>query len=98
MKLRRRPHEFLISLHDPEGNELAFADDYRFDPDPVLFYKIPRDGEYRFEMPQPIPSYLLAIAVGDLEFRPIGERAGVYAEPSLVEAAEDGSDDDLRLV
>ena len=45
------------------------------------------DGVYHFEMPQAIPSYLLAVAVGDLEFRSIDERAGVYAEPSVVEAA-----------
>jgi len=45
------------------------------------------DGVYHFEMPQAIPSYLLAIAVGDLEFRSIDERAGVYAEPSVIEAA-----------
>jgi leukotriene A-4 hydrolase/aminopeptidase len=45
------------------------------------------DGVYRFEMPQRIPSYLLAVAVGDLAFRPLGPRAGVYAEPSVVEAA-----------
>jgi len=41
-------------------------------------------GVYRFEMTHPIPSYLLALAVGDLEFRPLGERSGVYAEPSVV--------------
>jgi leukotriene-A4 hydrolase len=44
-------------------------------------------GVYRFEMPQAVPSYLLALAVGDLEFRSIGPRAGVYAEPSVVEEA-----------
>ncbi len=44
-------------------------------------------GVYEFEMPQAIPSYLLAIAAGDLEFRAIDDRAGVYAEPSLVDAA-----------
>ncbi|MEG3191732.1 M1 family metallopeptidase [Lysobacter sp. D1-1-M9] len=46
-----------------------------------------RDGTYSFEMPQPIPSYLLAIAAGDLVFEPISERAGVWAEPAAVEAA-----------
>ena len=46
-----------------------------------------RNGEYRFRMPLPIPSYLIALAVGDLEFRPTGERTGVYAEPAVVEAA-----------
>ena len=45
------------------------------------------DGHYFFEMPQPIPSYLIALAVGDLSFRSIGPRTGVYAEPSVVESA-----------
>ncbi|MGK7296513.1 MAG: M1 family metallopeptidase [Candidatus Wenzhouxiangella sp. M2_3B_020] len=45
------------------------------------------DGLYTFEMPQPIPSYLMAIAVGRLEFEAVGPRSGVYAEPSLVDAA-----------
>jgi leukotriene-A4 hydrolase len=45
------------------------------------------DGVYHFEMKQPIPTYLLALAVGDLDFRPIGNRCGVYAEPSMVEKA-----------
>jgi len=45
------------------------------------------DGDYRFSMPQPIPSYLLAIAVGKLEFRSLGARSGVYAEPGRIEAA-----------
>lgn len=44
-------------------------------------------GVYRFEMPQPIPSYLIALAVGDLEFRTLGPRTGVYAEPSVVAKA-----------
>jgi leukotriene A-4 hydrolase/aminopeptidase len=45
------------------------------------------DGIYNFEMPQPVPSYLLALAVGDIEFRSLGPRSGVYAEPSVVERA-----------
>ncbi len=45
------------------------------------------DGVYRFRMPQPIPSYLLALAVGDLEFRPLGSSSGVYALPGVVERA-----------
>ena len=42
---------------------------------------------YRFHMAQPIPSYLFALAVGDLVARDIGPRTRVYAEPSIVEAA-----------
>ena len=44
-------------------------------------------GEYHFQMKQPISSYLLALAVGDLTFKPISGRSGVYAENSLVEKA-----------
>ncbi len=46
-----------------------------------------RDGEYTFNMPQRIPSYLMAIAAGDLVFKPISDRSGVWAEPSMVERA-----------
>lgn len=46
-----------------------------------------RDGVYEFNMPQPIPSYLIALAIGDLHFKAIGERTGVYAEPALLESA-----------
>jgi leukotriene-A4 hydrolase len=44
-------------------------------------------GTYHFTMDRPVPAYLLALAVGDLEFRSLGERVGVYAEPSVVDAA-----------
>ena len=44
-------------------------------------------GEYRFAIAQPIPPYLIALAVGDLAFQPMSERTGVWAEPALVEEA-----------
>ncbi|HEX6158647.1 MAG TPA: M1 family metallopeptidase [Thermoanaerobaculia bacterium] len=44
-------------------------------------------GEYRFRMPQAIPSYLLALAVGDMAFRRLGDNSGVYAEKPVIEAA-----------
>ena len=49
--------------------------------------EIRSDGVYQFNMPQPIPSYLMAIGIGKLEFQSTGPRSGVYAEPSLVDAA-----------
>ena len=49
--------------------------------------KAKRNGEYAFVMSQAIPSYLIALAVGDLEFKETGPRTGVYAEKSLVKAA-----------
>ena len=44
-------------------------------------------GSYEFTMPQPIPSYLMALGAGDLEFIALGERSGVYAEPEMVRNA-----------
>jgi len=45
------------------------------------------DGVYHFQMPQAIPSYLMALAVGKLEFQATGPRSGVYAEPAALKAA-----------
>ncbi len=45
------------------------------------------DGAYHFEMPQPVPPYLLALAVGDIRFQALSERSGVYAEPPVVSKA-----------
>src|SRR5690554_543030 len=45
-------------------------------------------GEYSFQMKQPIPSYLLALAVGELRYAKLGERSGVYAEPHMIDAVE----------
>ncbi|MBZ2205954.1 M1 family metallopeptidase [Massilia soli] len=44
-------------------------------------------GGWRFTMPQAIPSYLLAIAIGEIDSRTLGPRTGVYAEPKRIEAA-----------
>jgi hypothetical protein len=49
--------------------------------------KVKHNGEYLFVMPQAIPSYLIALAVGDLAFKETGPRTGVYAEKSVVKAA-----------
>ncbi len=58
----------------------------------------PRGGTYRFTMPQRIPPYLLALAVGDLDFAPLGPRSGVYAEPSvLAKAAHEFADTERMM-
>ncbi len=44
-------------------------------------------GLYTFEMKLRIPAYLLALAVGDITFRALDERTGVYAEPVTLEKA-----------
>ena len=42
---------------------------------------------FEFRLEQPVPPYLIAIAIGDISFKPVGPRSGVYAEPSVVERA-----------
>lgn len=42
------------------------------------------DGKYHFEMKQPIPVYLIALAVGNLEYRSLGTNCGVYSEPEMI--------------
>ena len=48
---------------------------------------ISSDGKYSFRMAQPIPAYLLALAVGQVEYRSVGERCAVYAVPELIDKA-----------
>src|SRR5690606_13401907 len=48
---------------------------------------VPGGRAFEFRMTQPIPPYLIALAVGDLAFSPESTRTGVYTEPSLLEAA-----------
>ncbi|CAN5300094.1 M1 family metallopeptidase [soil metagenome] len=46
---------------------------------------VPGGGRaYRFKMDKPVASYLIAIAIGDLTFTPLGKRTGVYTEPSVM--------------
>ncbi|MFT3687432.1 MAG: leukotriene A4 hydrolase C-terminal domain-containing protein [Phycisphaerales bacterium] len=45
-------------------------------------------GVYTFKQEKAIPSYLMAIAVGDVEFKPIDNRTGVYAEHSVIDKAK----------
>lgn len=46
-----------------------------------------KDGDYFFRMPQAIPAYLIALAIGDLEFKAMSERTGVYAEKVWLDKA-----------
>jgi leukotriene-A4 hydrolase len=57
-----------------------------------------QDGAFRFHMSEPIPPYLIALAAGRLAFAPISNRAGVYAEPSLVKAARDELVDTEKMI
>ena len=50
---------------------------------------VPVEGgrAFEFRLEQPVPPYLFAMAIGDIAYRPVGPRSGVYAEPSVVDAA-----------
>jgi len=58
----------------------------------------PPSGDYTFRMPHAIPSYLIALAVGDLDSRYLGYRTGVWAEPSVVEKAAKEFEDTERMI
>jgi aminopeptidase N len=60
--------------------------------------RVKRNGQYSFVMQDPVPSCLIALAVGDLRFKETGARTGVYAEkPLLDQAAKDFADTDTML-
>jgi aminopeptidase N len=60
--------------------------------------KSPRDGDYTFKMEQAIPSYLMAIAAGDLVYRNTGPRSGVWAEPAMADKAAAEFSDTEKMI
>jgi hypothetical protein len=74
----------VLTLYDASGTELAYDDDYRFHPDPVLHYSVPKDGEYTIEIRDALyrgrEDFVYRIAIGELPFVtsafPLGGRAG----------------------
>jgi leukotriene A-4 hydrolase/aminopeptidase len=57
-----------------------------------------RTGGYKFEMPQAIPPYLIALAAGDIAFKPLGNRTGVYTEPATLDKAALEFEDTEKMV
>jgi aminopeptidase N len=55
-------------------------------------------GIYEFKMRQAIPPYLIALAVGDIAYKPVSSRTGVYAEPSMLDKAQDEFSDMEKMV
>jgi hypothetical protein len=74
----------VLTLYDSGGNELAYDDDYRFHPDPVIHFAVPKDGEYIIEIRDALyrgrEDFVYRIAIGELPFVtsafPLGGRAG----------------------
>ena len=82
----------MITLRDAAGKEMAFCDDYRFRPDPVLFFEVPKDGAYVLYVSDAIyrgrEDFVYRLTIGELPFLtsifPLGGRAG---EPAKFEMA-----------
>ncbi len=73
-----------LALYNAEGKELAYVDDFRFNPDPVMYCVIPADGQYTIEIKDAIfrgrEDFVYRITIGELPFVtsifPLGGRAG----------------------
>jgi aminopeptidase N len=75
-----------IPLQDTPGVRVTFQGRVRTPAGLYAVMAAERAGEH-FKMDKPVPSYLIALAAGNLEFRPLGGRCGVFAEPALIDAA-----------
>jgi leukotriene-A4 hydrolase len=53
---------------------------------------------FRFKMDRPVPPYLIALAIGDLTFRPLGKRTGVWTEPAMMDRAATELADTEKMV
>ena len=79
-----------LSLRDGKGRELAYDDDYRFHPDPVLFFTVPHDGEYAIFIRDSIyrgrDDFVYRITAGELPFvTSIFPLGGPVGEKTMVE-------------
>ncbi|MFA6102792.1 MAG: PPC domain-containing protein [Victivallaceae bacterium] len=61
-----------LTLYDAKGGELAFADDFRYEQDPVLFYNIPADGDYFLAVRDSIyrgrEDFVYRVKIGELPY------------------------------
>ena len=91
-----------IPIQDSPGNKITYSARFKV-PDSltaVMSAKTTssKTGEFEFEMNQPIPCYLIALAIGDLEYQSLGDRSGVYAEPSMVKKCANEFEDLEKMI
>ena len=80
----------VLRLRDANGKELAYNDDFRFNPDPLIYFEVPEDGEYVLTINEALfrgrESFVYRITIGELPFVtsifPLGGRVG---EPVKIE-------------
>jgi hypothetical protein len=81
----------VMTLYDSKGREVAYDDDFRFDPDPVLIYEVPEDGDYTLSVRDSIfrgrEDFVYRISAGELPFIerifPLGGKSGTETEVDL---------------
>ena len=74
----------VLALYDAQGKEVAYDDDYRFKPDPTIFYQVPKDGQYVLAIYDAIyrgrEDFVYRVTIGEMPFVtsifPLGGRAG----------------------
>jgi hypothetical protein len=74
----------VLTLYDADGKEVAYNDDFRFKPDPMLYYEVPKDGEYVFAIQDALfrgrEDFVYRITIGELptitSVFPLGGRVG----------------------
>ncbi len=80
-----------IPLQDTPGVRQTYKARIRAPKDMIALMSARHRAEagegYHFSLPVAIPSYLIALAVGELEFRSLGSRTGVWAERPMIDAA-----------
>jgi hypothetical protein len=82
----------VLNLCDANDNELAWADDYRFDPDPVLYYEITRGGNYKLKIRDAIyrgrEDFVYRVTVSEQPFIsemfPLGGQTGMPTVASIL--------------
>ncbi len=81
----------VVSLFDAAGKELAYADDFRFQPDPVMAFQLPEDGNYTLVVRDSLyrgrEDFVYRVAIGELPFVsglfPLGGSAGQEVDLAL---------------
>jgi aminopeptidase N len=83
-----------IPLQDSPSNRFTYNAEVRVPKDllALMSAENPKEkndlGIYNFEMDQPIPSYLISLAIGDIAYHPFDATTGVYAEKELLDACK----------